>query len=247
MPPKSEPVVRIPEPDVGKFIRLSNEDLWQKAWDTIWHKHRLGVSDEDVNLELLRKGAKKVWRSWVSERNRLADEGAQGVDDCAVDAVPKSRAEADPKSAEAKLAAKKAALKKAASEKATSKKAKAAPNAEVETKKKKATTKGNEELEKELEDEEDDEEEEEEEESEPVLLIPEPDVRKFLRLSDEDLWQKAWDTTWCKHGPGVSAGDVNLELLRQEAKKVWKSWVAERKRLAVENEQNLYRPRFISL
>ena len=102
----------------------------------------------------------------LKQKTASKKRGAQEVGDDAANVVTKSRAKADPKSAEAQPAAKKAASKKAASKKAASKKAKAAPKAKVEAKKKKATKKDNEELENELEEEEDEEEEDEEEEEE---------------------------------------------------------------------------------
>lgn len=56
--------------------------------------------------------------------------------------------------------------------------------------------------------------------------VPHFTVAQLLAAANEDLWQKAWETTWLKaHTDG---GDCDQDVVYAAAQTVWKEWMEER-------------------
>jgi len=59
--------------------------------------------------------------------------------------------------------------------------------------------------------------------------VPGVTVEQLLKMSNPDLWQLAWDTTWKKEDARNRSDDQ--AHVYAEAQKVWRGWLAERDRL----------------
>eukprot|EP00928_Gymnodinium_smaydae_P026696 TRINITY_DN20889_c0_g1_i1.p1 TRINITY_DN20889_c0_g1~~TRINITY_DN20889_c0_g1_i1.p1 ORF type:complete len:543 (-),score=86.02 TRINITY_DN20889_c0_g1_i1:136-1764(-) len=61
-------------------------------------------------------------------------------------------------------------------------------------------------------------------------IVPGSNVQQFIAMSNQEIWQHAWDVTWQEADAEGCADDEALVLAR--TKKLWKDWLAERSRLS---------------